>query len=69
MSESDRLARIARLYAMAEDVLGTPEEAQRWMRTQNRALDGVRPLDAIETEIGAREVEDLLGRIRQGIFA
>lgn len=66
--ESDRLARVARLYAMAEDVLGSREEAQRWMKTPNQSLDGARPLDELDTEIAAREIEDLLGRIRHGVF-
>ncbi len=59
---------VARLYAFAEDVLGSRAAAETWMRTPNRALDGARPVDD-QTEIAAREVEDLLGRIRHGIFA
>ena len=43
-------------------------KAQRWMKAPNRALDGMRPLDELDTEIAAREVEDVLGRIRYGIF-
>jgi putative toxin-antitoxin system antitoxin component (TIGR02293 family) len=66
--ESDRLARVARLYAVAEDVLGSRENAQRWMKTPNRALDGARPLDELDTDFAAREVEDLLGRVRYGVF-
>jgi putative toxin-antitoxin system antitoxin component (TIGR02293 family) len=67
--ESDRLMRVARLYAFAENVLGSRAAAETWMRTPNRALDGARPVDELETEIAAREVEDALGRIRHGIFA
>jgi putative toxin-antitoxin system antitoxin component (TIGR02293 family) len=67
--ESDRLVRVARLYAFAEEVLGSRDAAETWMRTPNRTLDGARPVDELETEIAAREVEDLLGRIRHGIFA
>ncbi len=67
--ESDRLARVARLYDFAEDVLGSRAAAEAWMRTPNRVLDGARPVDRLETEIAAREVEDLLGRIRYGVFA
>jgi putative toxin-antitoxin system antitoxin component (TIGR02293 family) len=67
-AESDRLARVARLYATAEEVFGARDVAQEWMKTPNRALDGARPLDELETEISAREVEDLLGRIRYGVF-
>jgi putative toxin-antitoxin system antitoxin component (TIGR02293 family) len=66
--ESDRLVRVARLYALAEDVLGSRDAAETWMRTPNRALDGALPLDLLETEISAREVEDTLGRIRYGVF-
>jgi putative toxin-antitoxin system antitoxin component (TIGR02293 family) len=66
--KSDRLARIARLYALAEGVFGSRAEAQRWMETPNRALDGVRPLDELETDVAPREVEDLLGRVQYGIF-
>ena len=66
--ESDRLARVAQLYAIAEDVLGSRDEAQRWMKSPNRALDGMRPLAELDTEMAAREVEDVLGRVRYGIF-
>jgi putative toxin-antitoxin system antitoxin component (TIGR02293 family) len=67
--ESDRLVRVVRLYAFAQDVLGSRDAAEIWMRTPNRTLDGARPVDELQTEIAAREVEDLLGRIRHGIFA
>ena len=40
--------------------------ASRWLRRSNRALGGVAPLDAIDTELGARQVENLLGRIAYG---
>lgn len=67
--ESDRLTRVARLYAFAEDVLGSREAAIAWMRAPNRALDDAIPLSYLDTEIAAREVEDLLGRIRYGVFS
>jgi uncharacterized protein (DUF2384 family) len=38
------------------------------MKTPNHALDGARPVDELDSEVAAREVEDLLGRIRQGVF-
>ena len=67
--ESDRLTRVARLYAFAEDVLGSQAAAVAWMRDPNRALDDATPLSYLDTEIAAREVEDLLGRIRYGVFS
>jgi putative toxin-antitoxin system antitoxin component (TIGR02293 family) len=67
--ESDRLTRVARIYAYAEDVFASREAANGWMHAPNRALDGARPLDMLDTEVAAREVEDLLGRIDDGSFA
>ncbi|HEY9084745.1 MAG TPA: antitoxin Xre/MbcA/ParS toxin-binding domain-containing protein [Candidatus Tyrphobacter sp.] len=69
VDESERLARVARMYALAESVLGGKDAAERWMASRNRALDGARPVEELVTDLGAREVEDLLGRIRDGIFA
>ena len=66
--ESDHLARITRLYAIAARIFGSRAEAERWMDTPNRGLDGARPADEFATEAAARNVEDLLGRIEYGIF-
>ena len=65
--ESERLYRIAFLLERAVQVLGSLEGAQRWLDTGKRALGGVTPLVFAKTEPGAREVEDLLGRIEYGI--
>jgi len=67
--ESDRLARVARLYAFASEVLGSDDAARTWMLTKNRSLDNERPFDLLDTEGGAREVEDALGRIQYGVIA
>src|SRR5476649_1717189 len=69
IGESDRLFRVARLYALAERVLGSAENARSWMNTSNRSLDNARPFDLLTTEAEAREVEDALGRIADGVFA
>jgi len=64
--ESDRLYRLARLMALARETLGEGERAIRWRKRTNRALGGVAPLAAIDTELGARQVENILGRIAYG---
>jgi putative toxin-antitoxin system antitoxin component (TIGR02293 family) len=64
--ESDRLYRMARLMALARETLGEGGRAMRWLKRANRALGGVAPLAAIDTELGARQVENLLGRIAYG---
>jgi putative toxin-antitoxin system antitoxin component (TIGR02293 family) len=64
--ESDRLYRLARILALANDSLGDRERAIRWLKRPNRALGGVAPVAAIDTELGARQVERILGRIAYG---
>lgn len=64
--ESDRLYRMARLIALARETLGNGTRASHWLKRTNRALGGVAPLAAIDTELGARQVENLLGRIAYG---
>ena len=64
--ESDRLYRLARIIALAKQYLGDDETATRWLRRPNRALGGSSPLQLIDTELGARAVENVLGRIAYG---
>ena len=45
----------------AADILGGQEQASRWLHTQNRALGGQTPLDLLDTDLGSRQVEDVLG--------
>jgi putative toxin-antitoxin system antitoxin component (TIGR02293 family) len=67
--ESDRVARYERLYAQATDVFGSPEKALAWLRAPQRGLHGEVPLEYAKTEVGAREVEKLLGRIDYGVYS
>ncbi|MGH7824441.1 MAG: type II RES/Xre toxin-antitoxin system antitoxin [Candidatus Binatia bacterium] len=64
--ESDRLLRLARVSAQATVTLGSEEKAAQWLRRRNRALDNQPPLDLIDSDIGARQVEEILGRIEHG---
>jgi putative toxin-antitoxin system antitoxin component (TIGR02293 family) len=64
--ESDRLYRLARIIAIANEYLGDRERALRWLKRPNRALGGVAPVAAIDTEPGARQVENVLGRVAFG---
>jgi len=66
-AESERVVRLARAYARALDVLGDAAKARRWLRAPNRGLGGEAPIDLVETDVGARAVEDVLGRIEHGI--
>lgn len=64
--ESDRLYRLARIVALAKHYLGNDAVATRWLKRPNRALGGKMPLESIDTEVGARAVENILGRIGYG---
>jgi putative toxin-antitoxin system antitoxin component (TIGR02293 family) len=67
--ESDRLTRLARVAAFAEDVLGDAARAGRWLQKPNWALGGSVPLQHLVTELGGRQVEELLGRIAHGVHS
>ena len=67
--ESDRVVRFARLLGLAVKVLETEENARRWLQSPQFGLAGEVPLDYAKTELGAREVEDLLGRIEYGVYS
>ena len=64
--ESDRLLRLARVGAQAAVTLGSDEKAVQWLRRRNRALGNRAPLDLIDSDIGTRQVEEVLGRIEHG---
>lgn len=67
--QSDRLIRVARVLAIAEETFANPAKAHAWLRRPTEVLGGEKPLDFLDTEEGAREVETLLGRIAHGIAA
>ncbi|MFP5247110.1 MAG: antitoxin Xre-like helix-turn-helix domain-containing protein [Thermoanaerobaculia bacterium] len=68
--ESDRLLRLARVFGLALDLFdGDREAATLWLTDTNIALGGVAPLEFARTEVGADEVENLVGQIQYGIFS
>lgn len=67
--ESERLIRFARLFDLAREVFREDEDARRWLKTRRSALGGETPLQRASTEVGARQVEDLLGRIEYGVYS
>ena len=67
--ESERILRLARIFLRAQQVLASAGRAKAWILAKNRALGGTTPLDFAKTEPGAREVENLLGRLEHGVFS
>ncbi len=67
--ESDRVYRLARIAARAEEVFGDLVKARTWMVRPNRALGNVLPLNLLDTDEGTRQVEAVLGRIEHGVWS
>jgi putative toxin-antitoxin system antitoxin component (TIGR02293 family) len=69
LDESDRLARVARLYALAVRVFGNPEKARKWLSTPKHRFEEHSPLSMMRTDFGGRLVEEMLIQIDEGYFA
>jgi len=67
--ESDRMVRLARVLALANETLGDRAKASRWLQTPNRVLDGNTPFELLDTDAGVQSVETVLGRIAYGIYS
>jgi len=67
--ESDRALRIARLVALAESVFDEREKALRWLRKPMRQFNQRSAMEMMATEIGGRQVEELLIQIDEGYAA
>jgi putative toxin-antitoxin system antitoxin component (TIGR02293 family) len=67
--ESDRLFRLGRIAALAQEALGSRAKATRWLHQPNTALGGAVPLRQLDTDVGARQVEDVLLRIAHGVYS
>lgn len=68
VAESDRVVRIQHISDMAERIFGDHEKAHRWLRKRSRVLKEV-PLVLLQSETGARLVEEELNRIAYGMFS
>jgi putative toxin-antitoxin system antitoxin component (TIGR02293 family) len=69
IDESDRLARVARLYDLAIRVFGNPDKARRWLTRPKDRFDGRTPVNMMRSDAGGRGVEEMLYQIDDGMFA
>ena len=69
LPEGERAARLMHLFDRAKQVFGTGENVRTWLHTELPALGWRTPIDFAQTEPGAREVENLIGRIEHGVFS
>ena len=70
MEESERLLRIATVFEKAAELFeGDVAGAITWLTSPKKALAHETPLEYSRTELGAREVENLIGRLEYGVFS
>lgn len=69
-AESDRVLRASRVFGKALELFeGDRDATRRWLGKPQRALGGAIPMELAKTDLGAREVEDLVGRLEHGVFS
>lgn len=66
--ESDRLLRASRVFSRAFELHeGDADATRRWLVAPSGALGDEAPIRYAETDVGAREVEQLIGRLEHGV--
>ncbi|WP_454721076.1 MULTISPECIES: antitoxin Xre/MbcA/ParS toxin-binding domain-containing protein [Cupriavidus] len=65
--ESDRVARVLYVLELATDVLEDPKLAAQWMQKPLFELDGMKPLEVLDSQPGYDRVKDILMRTAFGI--
>ena len=69
-AESERVLRVSRLFEQVVALFrGDQAGARKWLDTPLPSLGGRPPIDLAQTEVGAREAEDLIGRIQHGVIS
>ena len=66
--QSDRVARMAGVTALAQRVFGDAGAAREWLLARNPALGNEAPLRMLKTGSGAQLVESVLTRIEHGVY-
>jgi putative toxin-antitoxin system antitoxin component (TIGR02293 family) len=69
VSEGDAIARLLRVTKAAHKTFDKDDFARQWLRLPNPALNNRVPIELAETDAGAREVEDVIGRIAYGLYS
>jgi len=68
--ESEQVLRLAEISQAALDLFDGDTVATRtWLTSPVRGLGNARPIDFAQSEFGAREVRDLIGRLGDGVFS
>ena len=70
VDESDRVVRFARLLKHTTDLMeGDQASAIHWLKSPQILLENQTPLEYAQTESGAAEVQQLIGRLEAGVYS
>jgi putative toxin-antitoxin system antitoxin component (TIGR02293 family) len=65
---SEKLLRVARVRNLGRTLFTTDEAVSEWLSKPDASLGNMAPLDLLDTDLGAREVENLLRALAYGHF-
>ena len=65
---SEKILRVARVHNLAAEIFKTNDAISQWLLKPDAALGDAAPIDLLDTDIGAREVENLLRALAHGQF-
>ena len=69
IDESDRLRRVAEVFALAAKVYGDLADGRKWLLSPMRRFEGKTALSMLRTEAGEQAVEEFLIQIDEGMIA
>jgi putative toxin-antitoxin system antitoxin component (TIGR02293 family) len=67
--ETERVLRVARILALAEQIFADHDKGLLWLRMPDDRLHARTPLSMLTTEAGGRVVESMLWQIDEGIYS
>jgi len=68
LDESDKFARLVRVYDQTLKVFADKEKALRWLNKPKHRFSERTPIQMLRTELGGRMVEEMLIQIDEGMF-
>ncbi len=65
---TEKVLRAARVMKKARTIFSDDPSVVTWLNTESPALNGVKPIDLLDTDVGAAEVEGLILGLAYGNF-
>jgi putative toxin-antitoxin system antitoxin component (TIGR02293 family) len=66
--ETERVVRVGRVLALADEIFANHDKALLWLRTPDDRLNNRTPLSMLPTEAGGRLIEKMLWQVDEGIY-